>query len=159
VNGRPELRIGDQEREAAVAALGEHYAAGRVTKDEYDERAERAWAAKTNSDLMPLFLDLPPLPSQRGAHPQRPGGRSGRSPLLPPALPGQGPEPRRSSGWGNRLPLLPVFVLLFVLVGLDLLPWPLALLGVFVWFKLALWVGRRPGRSPGGSSGSRSRSC
>ena len=26
--GRPELRIGDEEREAAVSALGEHYAAG-----------------------------------------------------------------------------------------------------------------------------------
>jgi hypothetical protein len=155
VNGRPELRIGDQEREAAVAALGEHYAAGRVTKDEYDERAERAWAAKTNSDLKPLFLDLPPLPSQRGGHPQRPGARSGRTPLVSPALPGQGPEPRRSSGWGNRLPLLPVFVLLFVLVGLGLLPWPLALLGVFVWFKLALWAGRHPRRG----SGPRSRSC
>jgi hypothetical protein len=72
-----------------------------------------------------------------------------------PALPGQGPEPRRSSGWGNRLPLLPVFVLLFVLVGLGLLPWPLALLGVFVWFKLALWAGRHPRRG----SGPRSRSC
>ena len=34
----PELRIGDAEREAAVTALGEHYAAGRLTKDEYDER-------------------------------------------------------------------------------------------------------------------------
>ena len=39
MNG-PELRIGDDDREAAVTALGEHYAAGRLTKEEYDERAD-----------------------------------------------------------------------------------------------------------------------
>ena len=55
----PELRIGDSEREAAVAALGDHYAAGRLTKEEYDERAARAWEARTRSALWPLFSDLP----------------------------------------------------------------------------------------------------
>ena len=33
----PSLRIGDAEREAAAQALGEHYAVGRLTRDEYDE--------------------------------------------------------------------------------------------------------------------------
>jgi len=70
---RPELRIGDVEREAAVSALGDHYAAGRLTKDEYDERAAVAWAARTNSDLWPLFLDLP-RPVGPGA--QRSSGRA-----------------------------------------------------------------------------------
>jgi len=56
---QPEIRIGDAEREAAVSALGEHYAAGRLTKEEYDERAGIAWTAKTNSVLWPLFADLP----------------------------------------------------------------------------------------------------
>ena len=36
----PELRIGDAEREATISALGEHYAAGRLTKEEYDERSD-----------------------------------------------------------------------------------------------------------------------
>jgi hypothetical protein len=47
VSGRPtsEMRIGDAEREAAVTALGEHFAAGRLTKEEYDERSGRAWTA------------------------------------------------------------------------------------------------------------------
>jgi hypothetical protein len=57
----PELRIGDREREAAVAALGEHYVAGRLTKEELDERTAGAWVARTNSELAPLFVDLPPL--------------------------------------------------------------------------------------------------
>lgn len=53
------LRIGDAEREEAVAALGEHYAAGRITKDEYDERTGRVWAARFEADIDPLFADLP----------------------------------------------------------------------------------------------------
>ena len=54
-----QMRIGDSERDAAAAALGEHYAAGRLTKDEYDERIDRVWAAKFEADLAPLFSDLP----------------------------------------------------------------------------------------------------
>jgi len=53
------VRIGDAERDAAAAALGEHFASGRLTRDEFDERLERAWAAKTAVDLDPLFVDLP----------------------------------------------------------------------------------------------------
>lgn len=52
-------RITDGDREAAVQALGEHYATGRLDKAEYDERADRAWAARTDSDVTPLFTDLP----------------------------------------------------------------------------------------------------
>jgi hypothetical protein len=55
----PELRIADSDREAAVTALGEHYAAGRLTKEEFEERAAAAWAARTASGLWPLFADLP----------------------------------------------------------------------------------------------------
>jgi hypothetical protein len=54
-----QIRIGDAERDGAAAALGEHYAAGRLTKDEYDERIDRVWAAKYEDDLAPLFSDLP----------------------------------------------------------------------------------------------------
>src|SRR3954468_3369104 len=66
---QPEIRIGDAEREAAVTALGEHYGAVRLTKEEFDERAGIAWTAKTNSTLWPLFADLPrpqagPRPTQ-----------------------------------------------------------------------------------------------
>lgn len=54
------LRIGDAERDAAASALGEHYAAGRLTKDEYDERADDVSMARFDADLAPLFADLPP---------------------------------------------------------------------------------------------------
>jgi hypothetical protein len=75
----PEIRIGDDEREAAVRALGDHFAAGRLTKEEFDERSEQAWAARTRSALMPLFADLPRPPGRptastdRGSGHERPG--------------------------------------------------------------------------------------
>ena len=40
------LRIGDTEREQAAAALGEHYAQGRLTTEEHSERLDQAWAAR-----------------------------------------------------------------------------------------------------------------
>ncbi|RIQ23163.1 DUF1707 SHOCT-like domain-containing protein [Jiangella rhizosphaerae] len=55
----PAFRVGDAERDAAVAALGEHFAAGRLTKDEFDERSGRAWSARYAGDLDELFTDLP----------------------------------------------------------------------------------------------------
>ncbi len=58
MNDRP-LRIGDAERDQAAASLGEHYAAGRLTKDEYDTRAEQVWSARFRHDLEPVFADLP----------------------------------------------------------------------------------------------------
>jgi hypothetical protein len=61
-----ELRIGDAERDAAVTALGEHYAAGRLTRQEYDERSDLALRARTDSDVRHLFVDLPRLKDRRG---------------------------------------------------------------------------------------------
>ena len=89
----PALRIGDVEREGAAAELGEHYAQGRLSADEHAERLERAWAARTRADLVPLFRDLP-------------GGTYGARPAAPAARPAPaGREPR----WrGRRLPV-PLF--------------------------------------------------
>jgi Domain of unknown function (DUF1707) len=54
-----EMRVGDAEREAAAAELREHYASGRLTLDELNERVEAAFAAKTRADLNALMTDLP----------------------------------------------------------------------------------------------------
>ena len=53
------LRISDADREAAVDLLGEQYAVGRLTRDEFDERSDAVWSAKTQGDLAPVFADLP----------------------------------------------------------------------------------------------------
>jgi len=71
------IRIGDTERDEAVSALGDHFAAGRLTREELDERIDQAVQAKFSTDLEPLFADLPktvrePIRSGPGAgRPQR----------------------------------------------------------------------------------------
>ncbi|HSN42797.1 MAG TPA: DUF1707 domain-containing protein [Propionibacteriaceae bacterium] len=54
-----EPRIGDRERDEAVARLREHHAAGRLDLSEFSDRMTRALEARTRSDLAPLFVDLP----------------------------------------------------------------------------------------------------
>ncbi|HYH35360.1 MAG TPA: DUF1707 domain-containing protein [Nocardioides sp.] len=56
---RAQLRIGDAEREQAAAELAEHYAVGRLDRDEHAERLDRVWAARTHAELDPVFADLP----------------------------------------------------------------------------------------------------
>jgi hypothetical protein len=137
------LRIGDAERDRAVSALGDHYAAGRLTAEEFDDRSSRAWQARTAEALAPLFADLP-------------GSRA----VVEPAwrerpVPG-GRHP--GFGTGYRPPLFLPVVLLAVAVAVAVivaLPWPLLIL--FWWwalgslFRFAHWRGsvRRRARSPG----------
>ncbi|GAA3537754.1 DUF1707 domain-containing protein [Nonomuraea rosea] len=56
---RNDLRIGDAEREQTMAALREHFAQGRLTHEELDERLDRTLAAKTARDLAAVVADLP----------------------------------------------------------------------------------------------------
>jgi len=66
-----EMRVGDAEREAAAAELREHYASGRLTLDELNERIDKVFAAKTRGDLNVLMTDLPSKrPSQTAGAPE-----------------------------------------------------------------------------------------
>lgn len=62
-----EMRVSDAEREAAAAELQEHFASGRLTQDELDERLAAAFTAKTHGDLNALFTDLPSSGGWAGA--------------------------------------------------------------------------------------------
>jgi hypothetical protein len=59
----PHLRAADADRSAVASTLGEHMAAGRLTVAEYEERLERAYAAKTYGELAELTADLPSTPA------------------------------------------------------------------------------------------------
>ena len=72
-----QLRIGDAEREHAAAALGEHFAQGRITADEHAERLDQVWAARTRAELQPVFRDLPD-PARRTTPDTRPRGYQAR---------------------------------------------------------------------------------
>ena len=65
-----EPRIGDADRDQAVAFLQEHMAQGRIDASEFDDRMSRALNAKTGSELAVLFDDLPdPRPTSNNSQP------------------------------------------------------------------------------------------
>jgi hypothetical protein len=111
----PEVRIGDAERESAVSALGDHYLAGRISKEEYDERTSVAWRAKTNSELWPLFADLPAL-------------RPKTTPVHVPAPNGAG-----RSGHKSRVPLLPLLLVIVAVLAITNVPWWAWLIVIWMW--------------------------
>ncbi|GAB3702270.1 DUF1707 domain-containing protein [Mariniluteicoccus flavus] len=54
-----QVRVGDRERSDLVNELGDHFAAGRLTRDELDERVTSALGARTQGELDELRRDLP----------------------------------------------------------------------------------------------------
>ncbi|HEY2519680.1 MAG TPA: DUF1707 domain-containing protein [Streptosporangiaceae bacterium] len=55
----PDTRAGDADRDAAAAALADHYAQGRLTFDELEVRLEVTLTAKTYGELSRAARDLP----------------------------------------------------------------------------------------------------
>jgi hypothetical protein len=53
------IRISDADRERVTSRLREHYAEGRLSSDELDERITAALNAKTFGDLRHVMADLP----------------------------------------------------------------------------------------------------
>lgn len=58
------LRASDADREAMAKILRQHYSDGRLDAQEYDERINRCYAAKTVRELDELLLDLPRVEEQ-----------------------------------------------------------------------------------------------
>ncbi|HTX26840.1 MAG TPA: DUF1707 domain-containing protein [Streptosporangiaceae bacterium] len=56
------VRVGDADRDAIAAQLREHYADGRLTLDELNERLDQTFAARTTADLNAVMRDLPHVP-------------------------------------------------------------------------------------------------
>lgn len=56
---RPDLRVSDADREATAASLREHYALGRLSLEEFNQRLNAAFTAVTQRDLDAVIADLP----------------------------------------------------------------------------------------------------
>jgi hypothetical protein len=66
------IRVSDAERDRVTVQLRDHFAAGRITPGELDERLSAALNAKTFGDLRRIMADLPgPAPAPLGAAPLR----------------------------------------------------------------------------------------
>jgi len=124
--GRPPVRASDGDRQRVVELLREHTSAGRLTIEEYEQRVDAAYAAKTISALRPLLADLPVhleevLPPEVPARSAPPRWQPG---------PAGAPEPDQAGSESTRWVLLVVAVV--VLLGMVLL----AVRGVFVFWPL-----------------------
>jgi hypothetical protein len=77
--GRDRLRASHADRDQAIGRLKAAFILGRLTKDELEARAGRAFSARTFADLAKLTNDLPaeppaaqpsqPVPTRRPVHP------------------------------------------------------------------------------------------
>ena len=55
----PNLRASDADRDASADRLRQHHTDGRLDQDEFQERLDRCFAAKTVGELNELTRDLP----------------------------------------------------------------------------------------------------
>jgi hypothetical protein len=53
------IRVSDADRDHVTARMRDHFAQGRLTPDELDERLSAALSAKTVGDLRRIMADLP----------------------------------------------------------------------------------------------------
>lgn len=67
----PAVRASDAEREHAVAELREHAAEGRLTLEEFSQRVDEAYVAKTTAELEAVKRDLPAVSALPAARPRR----------------------------------------------------------------------------------------
>jgi hypothetical protein len=103
------IRASDADRERVADRLREHFAEGRLSADELDERITATLSAKTFAELRRVTTDLPEPEPAAGAAPGmgRPG-RPGRP--VPPPWAGRG-------GFGlrrRRSRILPLVLLLLI---------------------------------------------
>lgn len=163
------VRIGDADREATAAQLRDHYADGRLTLDELNERLDQTFAAKTRADLDVVLRDLPHVARPfTGA----PAAGFSNTAWQGPAWPG----PTGRSGWDygtrsdhrcGRAAFAPLLLLMWValvfgavtLFGIGGGDRPLAIVLIIAAFaflkRLFGFAGRR--RGPGGRRGPRGR--
>ena len=85
----PGVRAGDADRDAAAAALGEHFAQGRLTLDELNARLDATLTATTHGELSQAARDLPDL-TVLSARVSLPRGKRARLGHKPGPAPGQG---------------------------------------------------------------------
>ena len=115
------IRVSDADRDRVNAQLRDHFAAGRITSGELDERLSAALNAKTFGDLRRIMADLPgPVPALHDSAP---------------------PPLRATPPWAirRRHPPFPPLILLALLAALLIPPigWMLA---TFVNVILLFWL-------------------
>ena len=135
----PRMRASDADRDRAASALREHHAVGRLTAEEFNERLDAVYVAKTMGDLDELLSDLPaadsyqlPVPSGKAPPPVRP-------PSSAPELAGR-LSPVWRAAWGSWLAASLACFAIWIATGLHGYPWPVWVAGPWGVVLLARWI-------------------
>jgi Domain of unknown function (DUF1707) len=119
----PELRASDEDRDRTAALLREHHALGRLNPEEFSERLDKTFGARTIGELEHLLKDLPRMDLYR-----LPDSDMTRQPRQAQPRPRQGGHMSRGwrAVWGVYLTVNLVCLVVYGLSG-----------GGYPWF---LWV-------------------
>jgi hypothetical protein len=152
----PKIRASDQDRDRTAALLREHHAAGRLNLDEFNERLDKVYAAKTMGELDALMADLPAIDLY-----QLPDASLKRGPSGDPRLPWLRPpgalmathgafSPAWQAAWGGWLSIGSICFVIWLLSGTSLTnPWFLWVVGPWGLLMLGRWITGAPGHGHG----------
>jgi hypothetical protein len=142
------IRASDQDRDRVANTLREHHAVGRLDADEFSERLDKAFAAKTMGDLEALTADLPavdpyPLPTSSMRH--HPSDSGLPATVIGAMSRGHGRfSPAWQAAWGSWLGTALLLIVIWVLTGAGY-PWPLWVIGPWGAVMAGRWlVGSHP---------------
>ncbi len=126
----PNLRASDADREATADRLRQHHTDGRIDPEEFQERLDRCYAAKTVGELSELTRDLPADPARRGSGARTSFGLLGGLRMIP------------------ILPIIVAIVAIHLIVGVISGLWILIPLFFLARFAICrrgprAWTGRR----------------
>jgi hypothetical protein len=154
----PRIRASDDDRDRAASLLREHHAVGRLSVEEFNERLDQVYAAKTMGEIDELLADLPGidlyrLPDATLPRYRAPAAGSGR---VIPSLQAQGNVARAGGrfgavwrgAWGSWLAVSMLTFVIWLLSGAGY-PWFLWVAGPWGAVLLAGWISAGPHRGDG----------
>ena len=148
------IRASDQDRDHTANVLREHHAVGRLDADEFNERLDKVFGAKTIGDLEALTADLPavdpyPLPTSSMAR-HHPGGDLPAASVIGAMSRGHGRfSPAWQAAWGSWLGVALLLIVIWALSGAGY-PWPLWVIGPWGAVMAGRWM---VGSHPDGNGG------
>jgi hypothetical protein len=117
----PKIRAADADRDRTAALLREHLAAGRLTSEEFNERLDKAYAAKTMGELDQLLADLPGIDlyhlPDHSVDRRRGGNTTFGLPWLLAPRTGSGISPAWRAAWGSWATVSLIAFLAWLLSG------------------------------------------
>ena len=138
------IRASDADRDRTAALLREHHAAGRLTAEEFSERLDKTYAAKTLGELDDLLADLPGIDLYQLPDASLP--RKGRPPGTPPLpwlmAPGSAGRfsPAWRAAWGSWLSVSLTAFIIWLVTGHPGSLWFLWVAGPFGLILLGRWI-------------------